>query len=155
MTGLQWYVVTGLLAGALALFAILGPRQRAFKSLALGCTALFLPLSYFAINDLLSRPKPLQIVVAKEHLHNAIVTASLMREDEAIYLWLQMPGVREPRAYQLPWNEQMAIELHEAEREAEVEGTEVQMQLPEGDATDDDEMTFQATAHIPPPPKDT
>ena len=155
MTGLHWFVVTGILAGALALFAILAPRKRALKFSALACTALFLPLSYFATNDLLSRPKPLQIEAAKAHLHNAIVTASLMREDEAIYLWLQMPGIEQPRAYQLPWNEEMAIQLHEAEREAEAEGTEVQMQLPEGDATDDDEMTFQATAHIPPPPKDT
>lgn len=155
MTGLQWYIVTGILAGALALFAILAPRSWSLKCAALVCTALFLPLAYFATNDLLSRPKPLQVEVAQEQLHNAIVTASLMRENEAIYLWLQMPGVQEPRAYQLPWDEQMAIELHKAEREAEVEGTEVQMQLPEGDTVDSEEPVFQATAHVPPPPKDT
>lgn len=154
-TGLHWYIVTGLLAGILALFAILAPRARTLKYSALVCTSLFLPLSYFVINDLLSRPKPLRIVVAKDYLNNSIVTASLMRENEAIYLWLQMPGVQEPRAFQLPWNEKMAIELHEAEREAEVEGTEVQMQLPPGDATDSEEPVFQATSHVAPPPKDT
>ncbi|MFK7858333.1 MAG: hypothetical protein AB8B64_05925 [Granulosicoccus sp.] len=155
LTGMQWYIVTGVLAGGLALFAILSPRKKQLKFAALVCTTMFLPLTYLAINDLLSRPKPLQIEVAKNHLNDSIVTASLMREDEAIYLWLQMPGIKEPRAYQLPWSEQMAIELHKAEREAEAEGTEVQMQLPEGDALNSDEPTFHATVHNPPPPKET
>ena len=155
MTGLQWYVVTGILAGTLALFAILAPRRKSLKSAALICTAMFLPLAYVAINDLLSRPKPIQVVDARDQFENAVVTASLMRENEAIYLWLQVPGITEPRSYQLPWDEQMAIELHEAEREAEAEGTEVEMQLPEGDTLDSDEPIFEATTHIPPPPKDT
>ncbi|MFK7997167.1 MAG: hypothetical protein AB8B87_23745 [Granulosicoccus sp.] len=154
MTGFQWYTITMLLAGALALFAILSPRRRLLKFSALAITALFLPLVYLVTNDLLSRPKPLQIEVAKHHLDEAVVTASLMRENEAIYLWLQMPGIKEPRAYQLPWNEQVAIDLHKAEREAEVEGTEVQMQLPEGDTLDSDEPIFQTTKYVPPPPKD-
>jgi hypothetical protein len=155
MTGLQWYVLALTLAGVLALIAILAPRKRRLKCLSLICTALFLPMSYLAANDLLSRPKPLQIEVALGHLNDAIVTASVLRENQAIYLWLQLPGIQEPRAYQLPWNEEVAIELHKAQREAETEGTEVQMQLPEGDTLDNDEPMFQATTRIPPPPKDT
>ena len=155
MTGLQWYIVTGMLAGTLALFAILAPRSWSFKIAALACTALFLPLAYAATNDLLSRPKQLQVVDAREQLQDAVVTASVMRENEAIYLWLQVPGIEEPRSYQLPWNEQVAIELHKAEREAEEEGTEVQMQMPEGDSLGNEEPAFQATSHVPPPPKET
>ena len=155
MSGLQWYVVTGMLAGTLALFAILAPRSWSFKSAALVCTALFLPLAYLVTNDLLSRPKQIQVVYAKEQLQDAVVTASVLRENEAIFLWLQVPGIAEPRSYQLPWDEQMAIELHEAEREAEEEGTEVQMQLPAEDSLRTDEPAFQATSHVPPPPKET
>lgn len=155
LTGFQWYIVAALLAGSLALIAILAPRRRLLKYTALLCTALFLPVTYLTVNDLLSRPKPLQIEIARNHLQNAIVTASLMRENEAIYLWLQMPGVREPRSYQLPWNEQMAIDLHKAEREAEAEGTEVQMRMPEDDGIESEKPQFQATKRIPPPPKDT
>lgn len=155
MTGLQWYVVAAVLAGVLGMFAVVAPRRRRVKFAALVCTAMFLPMTYLAANDLLSRPKPMQIEVAMGHLQNAVVTASVMREDEAIYLWLQMPGVVEPRAYQLPWSEQMAIELHKAQREAEEEGTEVQMQLPDGDASDSDEPVFQAIERIPPPPKES
>jgi len=155
LTSLQWYIVTMSLAGVLGLIAVVAPRKRMIKYAALACTASFLPLSYFAISDLLSRPKPLQIVDATERLQNAIVTASIMRENEAIYLWLQMPGIGEPRSYQLPWSEEMAIELHEATREAEDEGGDVQMNLPEGNASDSEEPMFQATTYEPPPPKDT
>ncbi len=155
LTGMQWYVVVACLAGLLAFFAIQAPRKWSVKCAALVCTALFLPLSYFATNDLLSRPKPLQVEVAKDHLKDSIVTASMMRENEAIYLWLKLPGVVEPRSFQLPWNEQMAIELHQAERDAEAEGTEVQMQLPEGDSIGEEEPTFRATKYVPPPPKET
>lgn len=155
LTGFQWYIVTAFLAGSLALIAIMAPRRKLLKYTALLCTTLFLPVTYLTVNDLLSRPKPMQIEIAQNHLQNAIVTASLMREDEAIYLWLQMPGIREPRSYQLPWNEQMAVELHKAEREAEAEGTEVQMQMPESDTNESDKPQFQATKRIPPPPKET
>jgi hypothetical protein len=154
LTGIQWYAIAIVLAGLLALIAIMAPRRRRLKCAALACTALFLPMSYLAANDLLSRPKPLQIEVARDHLRNAIVTASVLREKQAIYLWLQLPGIAEPRAYQLPWDEQIAIELHKAQREAEVEGTQVQMQLPEAETLDDEEPMFQAISRIPPPPKE-
>ena len=155
LTGLQWYIVALVLAGLLALFAVLAPRKRLLKGAALVCTALFLPISYLAANDLLSRPKPMEIEIARAQLDDAVVTASLMREDEAIYLWLQMPDVKEPRAYQLPWSEEMAVELHRAQREAEVQGTEVQMQLPDGETQDDDTPVFEAATPVPPPPKQT
>ena len=155
INGLQWFSVTLALAGLLALFAILAPRPRWVKCVALMCTALFLPVSYLTANDLLSRPKPLAAEIAKEHLQNAIVTASVLREKQAIYLWLQMPGVEEPRAYRLPWSEQMAVELHKAQREAEQEGTEVQMNMPEGDDPNGEERTFEAIKSAPPPPKET
>ena len=153
LTGLQWYIVALVLAGVLALFAVIAPRKRVLKGAALVCTALFLPMSYLAANDLLSRPKPMEIEIARAQLDEAVVTASLMREDEAIYLWLQVPDVKEPRAYQLPWNEEMAVELHKAQREAEAEGTDVQMQLPNGESEGDETPVFQAATPVPPPPK--
>jgi len=155
MTSLQWYVLAVGLVGTLALLAIAAPGRWQSKSAALLCTALFLPLAYASIDDLLSRPKPMPIAAAKQQLNNAVVTASAMRENEAIYLWVQLPGVSEPRSYQLPWDEKMAIELHKAEREAEVEGTEVQMQVPKGDTFDNEEPMFQAAKYEPPPPKES
>ena len=155
ISGLQWFSVTLALGGLLALFAVLAPRRRRVKCAALICTSLFLPVSYLMANDLLSRPKPLAAEIAKEHLQDAIVTASVLREQEAIYLWLQMPGIEEPRAYRLPWSEEMAVQLHQAQREAEQEGTDVQMNMPEGEDPSDEEPVFEAIQAIPPPPKDT
>jgi len=154
INGLQWFTVTLALAGFLALFAILAPRPRWVKCVALLCTSLFLPVSYLTANDLLSRPKPLATELVKEHLQDAVVTASVLREDQAIYLWLQLPDVEEPRAYRLPWSEEMAVELHKAQREAEEEGTQVQMKMPEGAEPDGDEPVFEAVKSAPPPPKE-
>ena len=155
ISALQWFSVTLALAGLLAMFAVLAPRRRLIKCAALICTSLFLPVSYLMANDLLSRPKPLAAEIARDHLQDAIVTASVLREKEAIYLWLQMPGIEEPRAYRLPWSEQMAIELHEAQRDAEEEGTAVQMNMPEGGDSDDGEPLFEAIEAIPPPAKES
>ena len=41
-----------------------------------------------------------------------------MREGQSLYLWLQLPGASEPRAYELPWNQQMAQQLQQALEQA-------------------------------------
>lgn len=151
---LQWFAICLSLVGILALIAILSPAKRRYKCIALLSTGLFLPLGYLVANDLLSRPKPLQIEVLKQHLDKSVVTASVMQEGEAIYLWLQMANINEPRAYHLPWDENLAKELHEAQRNAEESGTDVEMSMVEGDAAYSEKPMFQAKAAIPPPPKE-
>jgi len=130
LSSFHWFVVTAVLAAVLALIAIAAPRRRRLKIGSLAVSALFLPLVYMVANDLMSRPKPLHLEGALQHLESASVVASLAREDEAIYLWLKFENIDEPRAYQLPWDEQTAVELHEAQRQAEQEGTEVQVRQP-------------------------
>lgn len=151
---IQWFAIALCLVGLLALVAILSPAKRRFKSLALLGTALFLPLSYLIANDLLSRPKPLQLEVLTQHLDKSVVKSSIMKEGEAIYLWLQMENVDEPRAYHLPWSDELALQLHKAQREAEQSGTEVEMNMAEGDTQDSEAPMFAAKAAIPPPPKE-
>ncbi len=41
-------------------------------------------------------------------LAEATVIAASVREEEAIFLWLQIDGVDEPRAYTLPWSRRAA-----------------------------------------------
>ena len=36
------------------------------------------------------------------------------KEGEAIYVWLEIEDVAEPRAYKLPWNREMAEQLQKA-----------------------------------------
>jgi len=154
LSTIQWFSITTALVGILALIAILSPAKRRYKLCALLATALFLPLGYLLANDLLSRPKPLQLEVLAQQLDKAVVSASVMKEGEAIYLWLQLEAVDEPRAYHLPWSEELAVQLHEAQRDAEEAGTEVEMEMPEGDTDDAERPMFQAQAPLPPPPKD-
>ncbi len=53
-----------------------------------------------------------------------------MREGESLYLWLQVEGEPEPRAYRLPWDQRTAQQLQRALEEAQRNGTEARMRLP-------------------------
>jgi hypothetical protein len=82
------------------------------------------------------------------------VLAASMREDEAIYLWLQLKNVPEPRAYTLPWHRELAEQLQAAQREAEESQTQVQMRLPFENSLDELEPKFYAMPQPQLPPKD-
>lgn len=153
LTTLQWFFISVSLTGLLALVAILAPRGIRWKVVALGIAALFLPVSYLTANDLLSRPKPFQQELLQAQLDEAVVLSSLIRDEEDIFIWLQMEGYEEPRAYRLPWSEEMAVQLHKAQSEAEEQGVETTLQLPEGDADEDSIPSFEVTVPPPPPSK--
>ncbi len=155
MTGdpLIFFIVAGVLVAILAKITIWSPRRLWVKLTALGVTALFLPLSYMAFSDLLSRPKPVQVEWLQKGLKEAEVLAVQFREGEAIYLWLGLGALSEPRAYALPWSDQAAQQLHAAMREAEAEGTGVQMRLPFEPSLDETEPQFYARPQEPPPDK--
>ena len=155
MTGdpLIFFVVAGVLVMILAKITIWSPRRLWIKLTALVVTALFLPLAYLAFSDLLSRPKPVQVEWLQSGLEEAEVLAVQFREDEAIYLWLGLGDLSEPRAYALPWSDQAAQQLHAAMREAEAEGTGVQMRDPFEASLDESEPLFYARPQDPPPEK--
>ena len=150
---LVFFVIAGALAALLAKITIWSPRRLWLKLTALGVTALFLPLSYLAFTDLLSRPKPVQVEWVQRSLEEAEVLAVQMREDQAIYLWLGLSGLAEPRAYAMPWSEQAARQLQAAQREAEAQGTAVQMRMPFEPSLDESEPLFYARPQQPPPEK--
>jgi hypothetical protein len=153
LTTLQWFFLAVLLAGLLGLMAIAAPEKRFWKVIALGLTALFLPMSYLAASDLLSRPKPLQQELLQAQLDESVVLSSVIKDGEDIFIWLKIPGVQEPRAYSLPWNEETAVQLHQAQSEAEEQGVEMTMSMPEGETLDTTEPVFKVNAPPPLPPK--
>jgi hypothetical protein len=75
-------------------------------------------------------------------------------ENQAIYVWLVMPDSPEPRAYALPWSVQAAQQLQDAQSEAAVDGTGVQMTMPSETSLDDREPLFYAMPQPAMPPKD-
>jgi hypothetical protein len=91
-----------VLAGALSSVSVWAPRRLAVKLLALSGAALFLPTAYAGFAQLLALPKPVALEWWQANAEEATVLAASLREDEAIYVWLQLKDVVEPRAYALP-----------------------------------------------------
>ena len=144
--------VLGGLAAILVSIALWAPRGTWIKLGALAVTAVFLPAGYFSLSEMLSRPKPVTLEFARKDLTEATVLGAQMEEGKAIYLWLGIPGVPEPRAYVLPWSKDLARQLQGAERESENTGTPVQMAKPFENSMDQRERRFY-TAPQPPPPE--
>jgi hypothetical protein len=128
------FALAALAAAALATIAAWAPRRLLPKLAAVAVFALFLPLGYAALVDLLSRPKPVSAAWWERRAteREATVLAGDIREDEAIYLWLELPGTPEPRAYRLPWDRNRARELQDALRAAGERGTGVKVRQPFG-----------------------
>ncbi len=150
---LLWFGTAALIIGALASIAIWSPRDRKIKLGALACATALLPVCYFSLDDLLGRPKAIDLEAAIGYTEEAAVLSSVVEEDIAIYLWLKLEGIDEPRSFELPWNKQMAVDLHQAQQQAEAEGTKVKMRRPTEDSLDDQEPVFYAAAQPAPPPK--
>ena len=77
-----------------------------------------------------------------------------MQEPDGLYLWLQLDGAPEPRAYRLPWDQRMAAAAAAALEEAQRNGTAVRMRLPFEPTLDHREPKFYAPPQPALPPKD-
>jgi hypothetical protein len=133
--------VFALLLGAF-IFLVL-PRGRLWQRATSATIFLVLiAVVYGGSIELLSRPKPLRL--EWRDAAEARVLGATMREGEGIYVWLQVPGAAEPRAYALPWSLKMAQQLQDAMQEGEANGTDVQMSMPFDPGLDDREPKFYA-----------
>ena len=146
-------LAAAVLAAILAFIGIWSPRRLRVKLAAVACVALFLPVAYLALAELLSHPKPVDLAWAERNVPSAAVLGSHLVEDEAIYLWLGIEGEAGPRAYVLPWIRQLAEQLQDAQRQAEAEGTQVQMAMPFDVSMDNLEQKFHAAPQEALPPK--
>lgn len=147
------FTVLGGLAFVLVNIAIWSPRRLLVKMGALATAAVFLPVAYMSLAEMLSRPKPVGSEWARRELAEATVISSQMVEGEAIYVWLGIEGIEEPRAYALPWDEKVARQLHGARRNAEASGAKVKMRNPFEPSNDKRERIFYAAPQKPPPEK--
>jgi hypothetical protein len=143
-----------VLAGAITSISIWAPRRLWVKLGALGGAALFLPAVYAGFAHLLSMPKPVVMEWWHAQAPEATVLGSSIREGEAIFVWLQLNQVPEPRAFALPWSRDLAEQLQAAQREAEQNQSHVQMRLPFESSLDDREPKFYAMPQPQLPPKD-
>ena len=152
---LALFAFLAVLAAILANIAFWSPRRVWVKFGALAVIAVLLPSGYIGLTEMLSRPKPISLELARTELAEAAVLGSHMEENKAIYLWLALPDVGEPRAYALPWNQKLARQLRGAEREANDTGAPVRMRRPFERSLDDREQRFYAAPPPPPPEKES
>ena len=112
-------------AALLATIAIWSHRRVSIRTVAVVLTALFLPIAYLGVTELLSQPKPMQHEWFKRHVDEATLLGVSVREGESIYLWLRLDDSLEPRYYVLPWQQQLAEKLQNLVDEAIKEGASV------------------------------
>jgi hypothetical protein len=124
------YFIALALITCLGLIAVWSRRALFIRLGAVALTAAFLPLSYAAFSELLSKPKPVSLEWAHREAKEATVLASKMEENVAIYVWLSFPEADQPRAYVLPWNRQVAQQLQGANRQAQKTKSKVRMRRP-------------------------
>lgn len=141
------------LVAILAQIAVWSPRKLWIKMTALVTMTLFLPVAYFSLESLLSRPKPVGMDWASEHLEDSSVLAARIEEEESIFLWLAMPGADEPRSFVIPWTEEAARQLHSAQQGAEQQGTDVKIRRPSESGQDNQEPMFYAAPQETPAEK--
>ncbi len=152
---LYTFAAMALLAALLGSISIWSPRRLWLKTSALATLALLLPVTYIGLAELLSRPKPMHLEWHQGGLEEATVVGVELRENQAIYVWLRIEGVADPRSYMLPWDQRRAEELYDAQRQAEANGTEVRLRQPFESAVEDEEPVFYALPQQPLPAKQT
>lgn len=104
-------VGTAALLGSIAIWA---PRKTLIRTLALLAMTLFLPLAYIQYIELLSKPKPASWAWVERDVDRAEVLSVSFDEGKAIYLWLRLNGMIQPRFYSMPWRQQVAEDLEDA-----------------------------------------
>ena len=144
MSGLTpLFALLAILAATLGAVGVWSPRRLSVKVGALLVAFALMGTGYAAMLDLLSKPKPASFEWLLSEAREATVLGNSMVEDKAIYLWLQLDGVKEPRAYELPWDRRTAEQQ-----------SALRMRLPFERSLDDRDPRFYALPQPALPPKD-
>lgn len=107
------FIAATLMAAALASLAIWVPRVTPVRVGALIVAALFIPLGYVQLEELLSKPKPKSFEWFERNVEEAEILGVSLNEGKSIYMWLRLDGATEPRYYEFPWNLKLAERLEE------------------------------------------
>jgi len=98
------------------------------RTISVATFVCLIALVYAGAVEMTGRPKP--VGLEWRGTEEATLIGATMREGEAIYIWLQIDGAEEPRAYTLPWSMASAQELQQAMSDAEANGTGVKVAQP-------------------------
>ncbi len=124
------FVTLALLLGAFA-FLGLPAMTRRRRAVVASFFAVVLAVLFLGYSDMLGRPKSTELEIARGGINDVKVLGSYAAEGKGIYLWVQIPGVDEPRYYRMPWSASGATSLQEAQQQnAQNHGAGVRMQMP-------------------------
>jgi len=124
------FAAAALASGLLAGIAIRAPCATAVRLAAVGLLGLLVALGYTAFLELLARPKPIGLEWTLRHVTEATVLGASFDEGEAIYLWLGVDSLPEPRYYVLPWHARLATALQEKTQQALARDARVRIDRP-------------------------
>src|SRR5258706_1646698 len=107
------FVSLALLLGAFA-YVAMPAASRGRRAVIVGFFAIILGALFLGYSDMLGRPKPARLQMVRTSMQDAKIIGSYLKENEGIYLWLQLSGSDDPRYYKPPWDEKVAKALQNA-----------------------------------------
>lgn len=145
-------IVFALLLGLFVFWVL--PRGSFWRrSASVGLFIALIAVVYAGAIEMMSRPKEARL--EWRSINNATLLGASLKEGEAIYVWLEVQGADEPRAYALPWSMEQAEQLQQAMSEAEANGTGVVVSDLFERSLDTGEPKFYAQPQPALPPKQT
>ena len=138
------FLSLALLLGVFA-YVAMPAASRSRRVVVAGFFAVILGALFFGYSDMLGRPKSTPLEAFRGNMKDAKVIGSYLKENDGIYLWVQLPGSDEPRYYKLAWDAKVAKGLQGAIAENESQhGSGVGMGLPAEFGLDREEPKFYA-----------
>ena len=113
--------------------------SRGGRQVPLVCLAVGLLISWLSLADLLGRPKPIHYETLS--VSEATVISAVIDED-AIYLWLGLPGETVPIAYEIDFTREIAEQLQQAIRDAKHRRTKLKVRLPFETSFDESDVFY-------------
>ena len=123
-----YFLGFGIIATALALIAIWSGRKMFVRFGAVMLYLLVVYLAFVAVDDLLSRPKPVTFAELQAQLpegHQGHLVLYGEATTEGIYLLLRSPAYAEPRYYLMQANAKTKGNFGKAQQESRKKGTQL------------------------------
>lgn len=144
------FVALLAVAATLASIAIWAPRRPRPRAAAVALTAVFIPIGYLTLTEILSQPKPMTHEWFKRTVDEATVLSVSFDEGSAIYLWLRIDGDARPSYYTLPWRPVLAEKLQNYVDEAIRKNAQLQIRNPFSKKAFDDLGDLNMEIILPP-----
>ncbi len=136
------FVVCFLLAAIPAWVAVSSAGSLQRKIAALVALTLLIPVGYVTVSELLGRPKPAASAFLEDFRDYHAVIAWDIHEDQAIYLWLEMPDGREPRVFAFPYDTATVSRLQDAGETAKALASKLLARLEETGRSGESRLEF-------------